>query len=122
MSPGSVPAPVRTVSPDASARDAARALDRWHVGFLVVVENDRPVGVLTDRDLALRVLAERRNPSACRVAEIMTTPAITLPAGGVAMIERSRNPDMAMFRVRGMGVAVRVRMSTSARRAFSRSL
>ncbi|MNP57817.1 hypothetical protein D3C76_1526790 [compost metagenome] len=40
-------------------------------------------------------------------------------AGGVAMIDRSRIPATAMFSVRGIGVAVRVRMSTSLRRAFS---
>ena len=33
-------------------------------------------------------------------------------AGGVAMIDRSRMPAMDMFNVRGIGVAVRVRMST----------
>ena len=43
-------------------------------------------------------------------------------SGGVAMIDRSRMPDIAMFSVRGIGVAVRVRMSTSARSAFRRSL
>ncbi|MOA14105.1 hypothetical protein D3C78_1341880 [compost metagenome] len=40
-------------------------------------------------------------------------------AGGVAMIDRSRMPETAMFSVRGIGVAVRVRMSTSLRRALS---
>ncbi|MNN57845.1 hypothetical protein D3C81_1728540 [compost metagenome] len=40
-------------------------------------------------------------------------------AGGVAMIDRSRMPATAMFSVRGIGVAVRVRMSTSLRSAFN---
>ncbi len=40
-------------------------------------------------------------------------------AGGVAMIDRSRMPATAMFSVRGIGVAVRVRMSTSLRSALS---
>lgn len=43
-------------------------------------------------------------------------------AGGVAMIDRSRIPLIAMFSVRGIGVAVRVRISTSARIALMRSL
>ncbi len=43
-------------------------------------------------------------------------------AGGVAMIGRSRIPLIAMFSVRGIGVAVRVRISTSARIALMRSL
>ena len=41
---------------------------------------------------------------------------------GVAIIDRSRMPLIAMFRVRGIGVAVRVRISTSARIALIRSL
>ena len=40
-------------------------------------------------------------------------------AGGVAMIDKSRIPENDMFRVRGMGVAVRVSTSTSLRRVFS---
>jgi hypothetical protein len=43
-------------------------------------------------------------------------------AGGVAIIDRSRMPLIAMFSVRGIGVAVRVKMSTSARIALMRSL
>lgn len=42
--------------------------------------------------------------------------------GGVAMIDRSRIPLIAILSVRGMGVAVRVRISTSARIALIRSL
>ncbi len=43
-------------------------------------------------------------------------------AGGVAMIDRSRSPAIAMFSVRGIGVAVSVSRSTSARSFFSCSL
>ena len=39
--------------------------------------------------------------------------------GGVLMMENSRKPSMAMLKVRGMGVAVRVKTSTSARKALS---
>ncbi len=42
--------------------------------------------------------------------------------GAVAMMEMSRMPLMAMFRVRGIGVAVSVRMSHSARSSLRRSL
>ena len=43
-------------------------------------------------------------------------------AGGVAIMDRSRIPLKAMFKVRGIGVAVRVNISTSARIALIRSL
>ena len=81
MSPDTRECTVRTISPETTAREAAVQLGQWHVGFLVVVDGERPVGVLTDRDVALRVLARRRNPSACKVADIMTSPFVSLPAG-----------------------------------------
>lgn len=71
---------VRTVTPDASVREAAREMGRWHVGFLVVVEGDEVVGVLTDRDAALRVLTAGRDPEGTLVREVMTSPAIALPS------------------------------------------
>jgi CBS domain-containing protein len=47
------------------------------VGTLVVVDDERrPVGVLTDRDVALRCVAERRDPDATPVAAAMTAPAV----------------------------------------------
>lgn len=49
-----------------------------HVGFLVVVEEGRPVGVLTDRDVALRTLACGEDPGQATVGEIMSAPPITL--------------------------------------------
>jgi CBS domain-containing protein len=43
------------------------------VGCLVVVEQgQRPVGIITDRDLVIRVVADERNPAATTVAEVMT--------------------------------------------------
>jgi CBS domain-containing protein len=54
-------------------REAARRMRERRVGALVVVDDGhRPVGVLTDRDLALRVLAEQRDPESTRVADVMT--------------------------------------------------
>jgi len=43
----------------------------------VVDENERPMGVITDRDIACRVVAEGRDPSRTRVREVMSTPVVT---------------------------------------------
>lgn len=48
------------------------------VGMLVVVEGDRPIGVVTDRDLALGVLGRDLDPREALVGDLMTEPAATI--------------------------------------------
>jgi CBS domain-containing protein len=56
-----------------TARDAARRMLQRGVGTLVVLNDERqPIGLVTDRDLVLRVLAPARDPETTRVREIMT--------------------------------------------------
>ena len=61
--------------PSDSALEAARLMKQQDIGPILVVESrnsNRLVGILTDRDLTLRVLAERRDPEATKVGDIMT--------------------------------------------------
>lgn len=67
------------VTKDATIRRVAKILRDEHVGSVFVVENERPVGVVTDRDVAIRVLAKGLDPEACTAGEIMSSPAFTLP-------------------------------------------
>ncbi len=61
----------RTVPPDASAVDAAKVMQNEDAGIVPIVEGDgRLIGVVTDRDIALRVVAEGREPDSTKVAEI----------------------------------------------------
>jgi CBS domain-containing protein len=64
---------VHFAEPGESIRDAAlRMLDR-RVGCLVVLDPQRvPVGMLTDRDLVIRVIAAGRDPARTTVADVMT--------------------------------------------------
>ena len=71
-------APV-SAAPDMHARHAAQEMGRLHIGCLPVVEDGRLVGMLTDRDLALRCLAGGLG-SEVRVGEIMSRDVVTLPA------------------------------------------
>jgi CBS domain-containing protein len=71
--------PPLTVSAEASARDAGRLMERQHLGYAIVVEGERPVGIVTDRDLVVRVLARRLDPATTPVVEAMTSPLVTLP-------------------------------------------
>jgi CBS domain-containing protein len=65
---------VRTVTPDAPAREAARIMKDEDVGVVPVVEDNdsrRLVGIVTDRDFAVRIVAEGRGADA-RVREVMS--------------------------------------------------
>jgi len=65
---------------------AAQLMREKHIGYLVVVEPDvvdqclRPVGVLTDRDIVISVVARETDPRALRVGEIMTQQPVTIAA------------------------------------------
>ncbi len=64
---------VVTVSPDTNLLEVAKLLRSQHVGSVVVVEEHCPVGILTDRDIIVKVVAEEKNPKAMHAYEIMTT-------------------------------------------------
>jgi CBS domain-containing protein len=61
-----------------TAAVAACRLRDFKVGCVVVIRGDRSVGILTDRDLALRVVAEGRDPQKTLVSEIVTYDATTV--------------------------------------------
>lgn len=70
-----------TASPDESVRAAARRMAEYDVGALVVrkeTRGTRAVGVITDRDIALRCVAEKVDPDATLVSEIMAKPVFTV--------------------------------------------
>lgn len=64
----------RCVTPDMAARDAAQMMKDENVGILPVVDNEssrRLIGVITDRDIALRIVAEGRGVDTS-VSEVMS--------------------------------------------------
>jgi CBS domain-containing protein len=63
---------VVTVAPDASLTAAARLMRESDIGPLPVCEGRRVIGMLTDRDITVRAIAEGRDPNQTRVAEVMT--------------------------------------------------
>lgn len=57
----------------------ARRMRDHHVGCVVVTRDARPIGIVTDRDLALRVIAAELDPKVTRVSDVVTYEAATLP-------------------------------------------
>ncbi|MCP3919775.1 MAG: CBS domain-containing protein [bacterium] len=72
--------PVLTATPETTIREAARRMRDDHIGCLLVVDGDeKPVGLVTDRDLALRALGASKDPEA-PVSECMSKNVRTLTA------------------------------------------
>jgi len=70
--------PVVTASAQMTVDEAARSMRSKNVGALVVVNAGRPVGMLTDRDIAVEVVAKGMDPDAVRVGEVMHKKPITI--------------------------------------------
>lgn len=64
---------VATISPEASVFEAVQKMAEKNIGSLVVVEGDRIVGMITERDYARKVALMARSSRDTRVRDIMTT-------------------------------------------------
>src|SRR5205807_3375798 len=71
----------RTIDSAGSAVDAARLMRDEDVGLIPIVESDRVVGTVTDRDIAVRVVAEGKSPEKTRVADIASRELVTIDPG-----------------------------------------
>ena len=66
-------------SPDASIQEAARLMMEHDCGEIPVVDGqNRPVGVVTDRDISCRAVAQGKDPARTTVREVMSEPVVTV--------------------------------------------
>jgi CBS domain-containing protein len=72
---------VRACEPNATVADAAKVMAQEDVGPVPIVEDGRLVGIVTDRDIVVRVVAEGRDPNATTVKEIASTDLFTVSPG-----------------------------------------
>ena len=68
----------RTVEPGATLKEAAAHMRDGDVGAVLVVENGSLTGIVTDRDIAVRAVAEGRDPASTTVADVCTKDPATL--------------------------------------------
>ena len=73
MTPG-----VRTVGPSQSLAEAAEVMKGEDVGSVPVVEEGRLAGIVTDRDIVTRAVAERRDPQTVKVEEVASRDLVTV--------------------------------------------
>lgn len=66
------------LGPETSVLEAARAIENNEIGAVIVQQKGRVVGIVTDRDLATRVLGRKLDPETTPLREIMSSPVWTL--------------------------------------------
>ncbi|MGH3051689.1 MAG: CBS domain-containing protein, partial [Gaiellaceae bacterium] len=64
--------------PRASVVDAAKVMAQEDVGSIPIVEGDRLIGVVTDRDIVIRVVAEGREPQSVTVGDVASRDLVTV--------------------------------------------
>jgi CBS domain-containing protein len=69
---------VITVKKEATVEEAVELMNKYEIGCLVIVENGKPVGIITERDLLKRVLPKSEMLRNMKVMEIMSTPLISV--------------------------------------------
>jgi CBS domain-containing protein len=85
-----------TLGPEASCTEAAERMRDANVGAIVVAEGGRPLGVVTDRDIAVRVVAEGLSADATALRDVMS--------GHPIYLSSERPLDQLVAAMRDLGV------------------
>lgn len=91
---------VATITADQSICACALQMRLDHVGSLVVVdENQTPLGMITDRDIAIEVVARKLNPEPLTVKDIMTSPVVTATPNESMVVALARMREFGVRRL-----------------------
>ncbi|MEM3549770.1 MAG: CBS domain-containing protein [Candidatus Bathyarchaeia archaeon] len=69
---------VKVVRPDSSVKEVVAAMNKFDIGSVVVVQSQRPVGVITEKDILKRVVEPGLAPETLTAKQIMSSPVITI--------------------------------------------
>lgn len=69
---------VRTVRPNSTITEVVRKMNKFEVGSVVVVDGEKPVGLITERDILRRVLEVTLAAEAMKAKEVMSSPLVTV--------------------------------------------
>lgn len=87
----------QTAGPGLTAADAAGLMKQLDIGVVPVAENGKLIGLVTDRDIVLRVVAAREDPDEVKLGDILTKSPVTV------------TPDMKLAEARDMMAEHRIR-------------
>ena len=71
-------APAPTISPSDSVSTIVETMAKKDVGAVIIVQDERPLGIITEKDILNRVINAQKDPNKTYAKDIMTTPLITV--------------------------------------------
>jgi len=69
---------VKAVRPDSSVKEVVAKMNKFNIGSIVVVQGDKPVGVISERDILKRVVEPCLSPEVLTARHVMTSPVVTI--------------------------------------------
>ncbi len=69
---------VRVVRPDTSVKEVVAVMNKFDIGSVVVVQGERPVGIITERDILKRIVEPCLAPETMTARQVMTSPVIAI--------------------------------------------
>jgi len=69
---------VKVVRPDTSVKEVVATMNKFDIGSIIVVQGDRPVGIITERDVLRRLVEPCLAPETLMARQLMTSPVLTI--------------------------------------------
>jgi len=92
---------VVTMPPDATIFDVATSMSKMDIGSIIIADQDRPLGIITESDIVRRVIADERDAKTTAARDVMSSPIIHVEPG-TALTEAMR--VMARSNIRRVAV------------------
>ena len=69
---------VITIDEDSTVKEAAEVMNKFEIGCLIAVRNGKAIGMITERDLLKRVVAEAKDATETKVKDVMSSPLVVI--------------------------------------------
>ncbi|UCD26776.1 MAG: CBS domain-containing protein [Candidatus Bathyarchaeota archaeon] len=69
---------VKVVRPDSSVKEVVATMNKFDIGSIIVVQGNRPVGIITERDILRRIVQPSLAPETLTARQVMTSPVLTI--------------------------------------------
>ncbi len=69
---------VRVVRPDTTVKEVVATMNKFNIGSIIVVQGERPVGIITERDILRRMVEQNLAPEVLTARQVMTSPVLTI--------------------------------------------
>ncbi len=69
---------VKVVRPDTSMKEVVATMNKFNIGSIVVVQGERPVGIITERDILRRIVEPCIAPETLTARQVMTSPVVSI--------------------------------------------